>query len=189
MAVKFYNPGSRLYEKMNFDHPTNDIKKVNLIAYYQIDAPEKSFFEVPTEVEVETESGPINVSVKFADRLQRDYKEYGLVRVDPGYKKPIGEDENIARNEKDAKERGDRLWRDYLVLKAREHIQNVDQCNASGVVPMRAKGVYAHALKTLGMEDPADKVGSAVNRTQDSDRVQALEAQIAELRNLITKGR
>lgn len=188
MSVKFYNPGSKIYEKMAFDHPTNDVKQVNIIAYFQISAEEKSFFDVPTEVEVIAESGPMNVSVKFADRIQKDYKEYGLIRIEPTRdirKKPFQADENAAPDEKAAKEKGDRFWRLYLEAKAREHIYNVEQAYAMGSVPTRARGVFALALKTLGLEDPADKVGTAVGRTQDSDRVKALEEQLAELTKLV----
>lgn len=193
MSVRFYNPGSRIFEKMAFDHPSKDIKSVNLIAYYQIDAPEKDFFEVPTEVEVHADSGPVNVSVKFADRIQKDFKDYGVVRIDPKRdveKKPIADDENVALTNKEAKERGERLWKDYLLAMAREHISNVDMARAAGGVPMRAKGIYAQALKHCGIEDPADQVGTAVSKKQDSEEMSDLKAQIAELRAaLITKGK
>lgn len=187
MSIRFYNPGSRLYEKMAFDHPTNDIKQVNLIAYYQIDAAERSFFEVPSEIEVQSDAGPISVSVRFADRIQKDYREYGVVRVDSKPKHPILENENLAVNDKDAKERGDRLYRDYLEAKAREHVENVEKAYAMGAVPRRATGVYAQALKVCGLVDPADKVGAAIDKRQDSDEIALLKTQIAELQRLAKK--
>lgn len=191
MAVRFYNPGSRIYEKLAFDHPTNDVKQVNLIAYYQIDAVEKDFFEVPTEMTIDAEQGEMTVSVRFADRIQKDYKDYGVVRVNPKAKR-VDDDDNVALNEKDAKIKGDRLYRDYLEAKAREHIANVDSAIAFGVVPTRAKGVYAQALKFVGMEDPADKVGSIVNSNRNVGEMHTLQAQLENMQKQIealTKGK
>lgn len=191
MAVTFFNPGNRIYEKLAFDHPTNDIKQVNLIAYHQIDAAEHDFFEVPTEITVTTEQGEFAVSVKFADRIQSAYKDYGVVRVNPKAK-DIHEDDNVATTREEAKKKGDRLWREFLMAKAREHIANVEMARASNVAPSYAKGVYAHALKVLGMKDPADPVGSVVESNKHVVDMDTVQAQMAELQKQIaalTKGK
>jgi hypothetical protein len=44
-----------------------------------------------------------------------------------------------------------------------------------------------HALDELGIEDPADKVGVAVDRKQDSDEMAELKKTVAELMKLVKK--
>lgn len=189
MAVRFYNPGSRIYEKLAFDHPTNDVKQMNLISYFQIDAPARSFFEVPTEVEVETESGPQNVSVRFADRIQSDYKALGVVRINPKAKQPIGDDDNVALNDKEAREKAQRLWKDAMVQLVREHKQLCDEARNHGLTPQRARGTVKHALEELGIEDPANDVEDVLKRSRDDERVKKLEDELAELRSaLLARG-
>lgn len=186
MAIKFYNPGSKIFEKLAFDHPTNDIKQMNLISYFQIDAGEKSFFEVPTEVNVNTESGEQAVSVRFAYRIQKDYKDLGVVRINPKAK-DINEDDNVALDEKGAKEKGDRLWRECMQNLVREHVKACAETRNNGLTPSRAKGTVAHAFKILGIEDPANDVADVLNRAQDNDRVAKLERELAELKTLLLK--
>ena len=186
MAIRFYNPGSKIQEMMRFDHPTNDIRKQNLVSYFQVNAAAESFFDVPTEMEVETDSGTITIAVKFAELIQHDYREYGVVRIDPKPKKPISETDNAALTEKDAKAKGDGLWKDFLVAKAREHYLMVESAYAHGGIPSRARGIYAHALKVIGMEDPADKVGTAIGHTQESEKVTRLEEQVKQLMEMVT---
>ncbi len=182
MPVKFYNPGTKIDDTLRYDNPTSDPKYQNNIAYFQLHADAHSFFDVPTEQIVITDNGELVVPVRFADRVRMDYRDYGCIRINPRLKaEDINEDDNVAVNEKDAKEKGDRLWKDYLLAKAREHILNCDQARAAGGVPMRAKGVYAHALKSLGMQDPADAVGTAVERSQTDANTAELQRQIKEL--------
>lgn len=184
MAVKFYNPGSKIFEKLAFDHPTNDIKQMNLISYFQIDAAEKSFFEVPTEVTVNAESGEQAVAVRFADRIQKDYRDLGVVRINPKAK-DINEDDNVALNEKDAKDKGERLWKECMQQLVRDHVKAVNETKHAGLTPSRAKGTVAHAFKTLGIEDPANDVADVLNRSQDNDRVTLLEKQLEELKTIL----
>lgn len=186
-GITFYNPGTRICEKLAFDHPTNDIKNVNIIAYFLVDAPQESFFVLPTQIPVSTADGEERmVSVDFAKRFLISYRDYGVVRIDPK-RKDTSQDDNVASTEKEAREKGNRLWREYLEAKAREHIANVDQAVAAGAVPMRAKGVYAQALKMLRMEDPADKVGSVVKSNENISEISVLQAQLAEMKQQIEK--
>jgi hypothetical protein len=188
MAVKFYNPGSRIYEKLAFDHPVNDVTQMNLVAYFQVDAPARSFFEVPTEVEVETDNGPQSVSVRFADRIQADYRSLGVVRVNAKPKQPIGEDENVALTDKEAQKKAERLWRDAMVELVREHKRLCDEARNHGLTPQRARGTVKHAMEELGIEDPANDVADVLKRSRDDDRVKKLEEELAELRSAILKG-
>lgn len=197
MAVKFYNPGARLFERLRFDHPTNDPVNQNNVSYFQIDVPEASFFEVPTEVTVETIGGGEQaVAVRFAQRIQADFRDIGVVLIDHKRdlkKKPIGEDENVALNEKDAKEKGDRLWKDAMLRLVREHEKICYEARANGFKPQRGRGSVAHALKTLGIEDPANDVADVLQRKQDVSELESVKAQLAEMQkmmlNLAAKGK
>lgn len=186
MAVKFYNPGSKIFEKLAFDHPTNDIKKMNTISYFQIDAGEKAFFEVPTEVAVEAESGEQFVAVRFAERIQKDYKNFGVVRINPKAK-DIHEDDNVALNEKDAKEKGERLWKECMMQLVREHKKAVQETRSNNLTPSRARGTVAHAFKTLGIEDPANDIEDVLARKQDTSEMETLKKQIADLTAMVMK--
>jgi hypothetical protein len=188
-SIRFYNPGTKIDEMLRYDNPTTDPAKQNNIAYYRLQVDKASFFEVPTEQVIESpEMGELRVPVGFGKRVKETFKDYGVVQIDPR-KKPdaIHEDDNLAANEKDAKEKGTRMWRDFLMKMAREHITNCEQARAAGGFPMRAKGLMKHALDELGIEDPADKVGVAVDRKQDSDEMAELKKQIAELTRLVKK--
>lgn len=186
MAVEFYNPGPAIYEKLRFDHPTNDIKSQNLISYFQIDVPGQSYFDVPTEVGVQTEQGEQFVSVRFADRIQADYRALAVVRVNPKAKN-INEEDNVAGDRKEAKVKAERLWRDAMLQLVREHEKTCYEIKAAGLKPQRAKGTIAHALKTLGIEDPANDVADVLERKRDTSEVDSLKQQIAELRSMVLK--
>lgn len=186
MAVKFYNPGSKIFELMKFDHPTNDIKQMNLVSYFQVDANEKSFFEVPTEVTVQAESGEQTVAVKFADRIQKEYRDLAVVRINHKAT-DIHEDENVAVNDKDAKEKGERLWKECMQNLIREHVKAVTETRNNGLTPSRARGTVAHAFKTLGIEDPANDVADVLSRKQDTSEIDTLKKQVADLTALMLK--
>ena len=105
MAVRFYNPGSRIAETLPFDHPTNNAKDLNTISYWRIEAPEKGFFDVPTQVTVPNDGGEeITVPVNFPKRVQEVYKSWGIVRIDPKAKN-ISPEDNVANSEKEAGKR------------------------------------------------------------------------------------
>lgn len=187
--MKFYNPGTKIEDTLRFDHPTNDPKYQNNISYYKLVAEPQSFFEVPETIEIKTDTGSeLTVPVRFAPQIKLDYKSYGLIQINPKLDaSKIHPDDNLAANEKDAKEKGDRLWQEYIVEKAREYILQVEQVRAMGGVPMRAKGVYAHALKSLNMTDPADLVGNAVAKTAEDVRFATMQKQIEDLTRLVGK--
>jgi len=185
MPIKFYNPGPKINEPMRFDHPTNDIKEMNLVSFWHIDAPEKSFFDVPTEVSVSTAEGEHTVPVKFADRVQELYRPFGVVRVNPRPKHPIDEEDNVALTEKEAKEKGERLWRDCMIGLVRAHTQQCAEIRSHGNIPMRARGTTAHAFKTLGIEDPANDVVDVLSRKQDVSEVADLKRQLEELKSMM----
>jgi hypothetical protein len=186
MAVRFYNPGFKISELLRFDHPTNDVKVQNLISYYRVEAEPKAFFDVPTETEVETEQGPMPVAVRFADRIQKEYKAQGVVRVNPKAK-DVHESENVALTEKEAKEKGEHLWRESLKALVDEHDATCAQARANGMRPRAATGNTKYALKVLGFDDPANDADTVLNRKQDTGETEALKAQLAALQNTVNQ--
>jgi hypothetical protein len=186
-TIRAYNPGSKIMQdRFSYDHPTNDPRNQNLIAYWTFDAPAESFFDIPTEQIVETVNGPQAVPVRFADRIRKEYRDYGIVLIDPKAKN-LNPDDNLARDDKEAKEKGDRFWRAYLETKAREHIDNVNQAKAFNVPPKRAHGIYSHALKVLSLTDPADPVGNMVESTRNTADFGALQAQLVAMQAQIER--
>ena len=71
------------------------------------------------------------------------------------------------------------------MTKAREHIAQVELIRGQGMPPARATGIYKHALKTLGIADPADQVGTVVAANQQVAEVADLQKQLAEMRKLV----
>jgi hypothetical protein len=183
MPVKFYNPGPKIKETLRFDHPTNDPKYQNNVSYWDMVAPEKDFFDIPTIIEFQTVEGQmVSVPVYFAGRVKEDYKTYGFIKIDPKYVETAEtEGDNVAADEKKAKIKGDLRYQDYMLDKAREWILNVERIRAAGGVPNRAGGVFAHALKAVGMADPADPAGNAMANTSQDEKIARLEKAIEEL--------
>lgn len=187
MSVKFYNPGPKIKETLRFDHPTNDPKYQNNVSYWDMVAPEKDFFEVPTIVDFQTAEGAtVSVPVYFAPRIKEDYKTYGFIKIDTKFvESEANSGDNVAKDEKTAKVKGDQRYGDYMLDKAREWILNVERIRAAGGVPNRASGVFAHALKAVGMSDPADPAGNASVNTSQDEKIARLERMLEEL----TKGK
>lgn len=184
MAKRFYNPGNAINEMLRFDHPTNEPKDLNNVAYYRLEVAPRSFFEVPTHTEVETANGPQEVAVGFWKRIKEDYRSYGVVLVDPKARDAAGDD-NVAASDKEAREKGDALFKEHLIALAREHVARCEEARAYGGVPRRAIGNTAHALKVLGITDPADQVGTAVESTKKTAEISALEEKINRLEKLL----
>lgn len=181
MAIRFYNPGTRINAKLTFDHPTNDIRVQNTISYHPLDAEEGSFFDVPTEVNVTTDNGDVAVPVNFYKRVKLDYRSFGVVMIDPRAKQPIHEDDNVALTEKEAKEKGERLWRQCLLQHVREHERICIEARHNGLKPKPAFGNVKHALKVLGVEDPAEDIADVLARKQDTSEVATLKQTVANL--------
>lgn len=184
MAKRFYNPGNAINEMLRFDHPTNDPKDLNNVAYYRLEVGPRSFFEVPTHTEVETVNGIQEVAVGFWKRIKEDYRSYGVILIEPKAK-DVQDEDNVAASDKEAKERGDARFKEHLVSLAREHVARCEEARAYGGVPRRAIGNTAHALKVLNIADPADQVGTAVESSKKTAEISTLEEKIARLERLL----
>jgi hypothetical protein len=193
MAKRFYNPGTAIDNRIQFDHPTNDIREQNIVSYWSFHAPAQSFFEIPTEIEVMTTEGSVrHVSVEFWKQIKTDYARYGVVLVDQKAK-PRDALDNVVSTDKEAREKGDELWKESLFQLYREHERLCMEARSAGAKPRRAIGPTAYALKVLNIEDPAGDIADVVQKKEDVSKVASLEAQIAELQkvvmNLATKGK
>lgn len=185
MSKRFYNPGANLDEMFKFDNPNADLKNENGIGYWKVTASPASFFEVPTDISFKDGDNETTIAVRFWDRIKLDWKKFGVVLVDAKAKQPVSEDDNVALNDKDAKAKGDRLWRDATIELVSEHRAMCDEMRSNGFTPKRAIGNVARALRELGIEDPANDVQTVLERKQDNDEVSALKSQLADLQKTV----
>jgi hypothetical protein len=188
MPVRFYNPGPAMNERLRYDNPIGDPKESNMVSGHILNVPEKDFFDVPTEIRIDEKEGEFVVPVKFADRVQALYRHIGIVRINPNPKRPIEDDDNVALNEKDAREKGERLWRDCMIDMVRAHTQQCAEIRSHNNIPTRARGTTAQAFRTLGIEDPANDVADVLSRKQDVSEVAELRRQLEELKTLMLTG-
>lgn len=197
MAVKFYNPASRITETLRFDSPLKDERQQPLVAYHNLDVPAESYFEVPTELSVTIDGEPLSVSVQLPKIVRDQYRfSHCVVQIDPARdtkRKPISDEENVAVNEKDAKTRADELWKQTMIGLVREHKRLCNEARHNGLTPMRARGNVAHALRALGIEDPANDVEDVLKRKADDSETAKLRAELDEMKKLVmnmaTKGK
>lgn len=193
MAKRFYNPGTAIENRLQFDNPTKGENGEVFPSYFPLNIPEHTFFEVSTEMEVPAIGGDtITVSLEIWKRVAADYARYGVVVIDPKLK-DLKDGGNIAKTDAEAKKLGDDIWKDSLLQLIREHQQKCLEARQAGMVPRRAVGPVAYALKTLNVEDPAGDVADVVQRKQDVSEVESLKKQLEEMKtivmNMATKGK
>jgi hypothetical protein len=181
--AKFYNPGQKIYDRLQYTHPTKDPKEGNTLSYYLMDAPEGEFFEVPDTVVIDSPEGELQVPVNFGKRVKALYQNRGVIQIITG--KDIAEDDNAAANEKDAKVKGTAMWREYLRTIAREHYTSVEETKSFGGVPRGATGLTKYALNTLNLEDPADRIDTMIRVKEEQKTDAATQKQISELTALV----
>jgi hypothetical protein len=197
MAVKFYNPASRITETIRFDSPLKDDKGQPLVAYHNLEVPAESFFEVPTELVVQIDGEPVPVAVSLPKIIREQYRySHCVVMVDPAWpvkKKPISDEDNVALTEEKAEAKAKVLWKDAMYSLVRQHEDRVREAKEAGRRPLRALGNIKHALNALGVEDPANDVEDVLKRKQDDTETQKLRAELDEMKKLVmnmaTKGK
>jgi hypothetical protein len=185
--AKFYNPGQKIYDRLQYTHPTKDPKEGNTLSYYLMDAPEGEFFEVPDTVVIDSPEGELQVPVNFGKRVKALYQNRGVIQIMTNGKE-IAEDDNAAASEKEAKVKGNAMWREYLRTIAREHYTSVEETKSFGGVPRGATGLTKYALNTLNLEDPADRIDTItrakegqVSNVEMQSKIDALTAQVNQL--------
>jgi hypothetical protein len=181
--AKFYNPGQKIYDRLQYTHPTKDPKEGNTLSYYLMDAPEGEFFEVPDTVVIDSPEGELQVPVNFGKRVKALYQNRGVIQIITG--KEIAEDDNAAATEKDAKVKGTAMWREYLRTIAREHYTSVEETKSFGGVPRSATGLTKYALNTLNLEDPADRIDTITRAKEGQTANSELVAQVQAMRDEI----
>lgn len=181
MAKRFYNPGTAIENRIPFDNPTKGENGEVFPSYYPFSAPEHTFFEVSSEMEVPAPGGDtITVALDIYKRVAADYARYGIVLIDPKLKE-LKDGGNLVRTDAEGKALGDEIWKEHMYGLVREHQQKCLEARQAGMVPRRAIGPVAYALRTLGIEDPAGDVADVVQKKEDMGEVAELKKLVASL--------
>jgi hypothetical protein len=165
-GVEFYNPGDRMSEPIPY---SVDGAYIHTIARFVLDADERSYFNVPTEIKFLATNE--RISVDFPTTVCQKFKDRGIIMVDEDWT-PSGDEEEddkipIARTREEAKEKGDRIWSQYLWTIIRRWQNLCNEIRAKGGIPEEAQGFTKRALKLLNMRDPAHATQDAIRREND----------------------
>lgn len=177
---RFYNPGQKICDKLQYTHPTKDPKEGSALAYYDFIVESKEFVDVSDTQTLETPEGEVTVAVNFSKRIKKDYQNRGVILIDARLKN-ILEDDNAATDDKGAKLKGDAMWRDYLKSICQDHYTRVQEIKSFGGVPRAAVGLTKYALNVMNMEDPADQVDTITRAKEGQASNQETQQQIAQL--------
>jgi hypothetical protein len=179
---KLYNGGDRLSERFPYSPKPAD-KDVNWIAYRDIDAPAHDFFFVPDEV-----TGPQygRVPVNFAMDLATKHGHRGIVLIDAAMATDAEDDTPFAKDEKDAKEKGERLWHNHLVRTVQNHIDYCAGVRSQGGAPRAASHFTRRAFKLLKLQDPGETIFEGITvRSTERPNTEPKKDEAAELREKI----
>lgn len=184
--MRFYNPGSKIQDQLAYTHPTKDPKEGSTLSYHLLQAEEKDFFEVPSQLTLDTPEGEVTVSVNFPKRVKALYLDRGVVMIDDRLK-DIPEDDNAASSDKEARIKGNAMWKEYLKSIVTAHYTAVAEIKQNGGVPRAAKGLTSYAIKALGMEDPADQVDTITRAKEGQVSNADTQKQITDLTALVNQ--
>jgi hypothetical protein len=178
--MRFYNPGTKIDEKIQYTHPTKDPKEGSTLSYFPFLVQEKDFVDVPDTLMLDTPEGEVTVAVNFSKRIKQDYQNRGVILVDARLKNII-EDDNAAVDDKEARRKGDAMWRDYLKSICQDHYTRVQEIKSFGGVPRAAVGLTKYALNVMNMEDPGDQVDTITRAKEGQASNLETQQQIAQL--------
>jgi len=178
---RFYNGGDAINARIPFDNPNNDIKKDNIVSYFHLQAPAESFFEVPDAIT----SGRNRSFSNFDLTIMSKWARFGVVRIDPTID-PTMSSTPVAANDREAKILGDRIHEEYLMQLVQDYVNRVEEAKSQGMTILPAQNYLKHALKKLGIADPALTVRNAVEKSksgseEDKLKISLLEQQIAQM--------
>lgn len=183
--ARFYNPGTKIDEKIQYTHPTKDPKEGSTLSYYGFAVDQKDFVDVPDVLNlISPEGEELTVAVNFAKRIKKDYQNRGVILIDSRLK-DILDDDNAATDDKEAKRKGDLMWREHLKSIVQAHYTSVAETKSFGGVPRAAVGLTKYALNMLNMEDPADQVDTITRAKEGQASDAATQKQIADLTALV----
>jgi hypothetical protein len=178
--ARFFNPGFAWNDTLKYDNPVGDIREMNNISYYRIDAPARGFFNVKDTMTMTLPTGEeYDVPLRFKELVRSTYAERGVVLVTPN--RECGEDENIAPTDEEAKKKGNAIWKEYMKAKANEWNQIVYEVKAAGQLPRAATGLFKRVLEELAMPDPADIATGFAQAKEGQQSNLDLQQQIAAL--------
>lgn len=184
--ARFYNAGFAWNDTLKYDNPVGDIREMNNVSYYRIDAPAKGFFNVKDTMAMTLPTGEeYDVPLRFKELVRTQYAERGVVLVSPG--RECAEGENIAPSDDEAKKKGNAIWKEYLKSKANEWHQIVYEVKAAGQLPRAATGLFKRVLEELGMEDPADTASGFAKAKEGQQSNLDMQAQMALLLEKINR--
>jgi len=205
MNRKLYNGGDRLAEKMLYTikpEGPNDGHGWN--AHYEINAPAHSFFTLPDEIPAPQQGVP-RVPVYFHIDLATKHGHRGIILIDEQMATDVDDDNPFARNEAEAREKGERLWHQHLVNTVQRHLDYCADARAAGGAPKAASAFTRHAFKLLGLVDPATTIfeqsvvrsatkpaeqasPAKVDKTEEKDKeIQKLRGQLLAANNKARK--
>jgi hypothetical protein len=185
LTVKMYNAGYRISEPIPFSLAEGH--DPHCLGKWYLDAPEKSFFKVPIVLELSNGS---DLSVRFPQDIIRKFGKRGVIWVNPEYAGEIGASVPIAKTEEEAKEKGDRIWGEYLDDICRKWIEQCHQIAAGGGKPGEAQGFTKRALKERGIADPGQIIPDRKPTSESGagtdpavlEMLTALQREVADLR-------
>lgn len=155
MEHKLYNAGDRIKELMLYSVKAAD-KDLNWIARKEIDLPEHGFSAISDEIALPN-SGQ-RIPVNFHLDLPMRHGHRGLVLINKEMATDVDDDTPYARDEKDARAKGDRLWRNHLINTVQRHVDLCAALRASGAAPKAASNFTLRAFRLLGLKDPAELI-------------------------------
>lgn len=181
--TRFYNAGQRICEKLAYDNPLLDPKNSNLIAYFHLDAPEKNFFTVPRELEMQNGA---RVAAMFDRSIIEKYGKRGVVQVDKNLDPAsIDEDSPLAATDADAKRKAEKSWVAFLKDKAQEWLDHCATVHQAGGNAKPASGFHKFALEYLGIKDPGDALGNVVEAKANTSEMDEMRKKIEALTKLV----
>jgi hypothetical protein len=184
-VIRFYNGQSAPFQqKFVYTKPDTDFREENGNAYWNVDAPPKSFFEVPFELE--TSLGGI-WRISIHTEITQRFGNRGVIRVDIKAKKALEENPGdprfayVAHDDESAKVKGDEIWRTYLRQVIQDfEVENDRRVTERGLHKLRPNNYVAHAYRELGMEIPGEEKTS--NAPSLAAVPAAQQGELAELR-------
>jgi len=180
--VRFYNGGDPKDERMQYTAIEYDVKAENGVRYFVLAAPRKGFFYVPREIR--TDEGAAQL-LGLPTEVMEKYGERGFVMIDRNLSdEKVSGKPFLANSDELAKEKGDKLWREYCLKKIREFEDNDQERIARGMAKARPSGFIVHMYREVGIVPPAAEDEKKAIEGQNT--IEALRQQVATLTALVT---
>lgn len=190
-TIRFYNgQSSPFQQRFIYTKPDVDFKEENGTAYWVVDAPPKTFFTVPFEIETNGGTWRISIHREITER----FGDRGIVRVDANAKQALIDNPNdqrfayVAADDESAKVKGTELWKLYLrTIIDNFEAENNRRVTERGITPLRPNNYVAHAYKELGLEVPGDErfIKAGLQKTDVSELQQTVLKQQKQIEQLL----